>query len=311
MDNEKKTSIIANLLSAIVSGLAIVTTVLGWKGFQEAGNMLQLFFAICLLILGMLVLFGVAFYLLRQFLPQFPLLRSPGHEVSNPVAEEPKIVQPGSSEQLVMGEGFSEELMSKELNKDLKLVSSRQDIIIEGCDLTLKFASSGIRIAENGDKDDGYIYTVGADSHTPFRDMSCSAKDTAQDSEGRNKIRPILLSDNGKTKTLLLPFLEPVPLGGMFKVEMQCKLFNCMKSGTDTYFSCGSFVESGDTKKEVYLIFRGDFPVSVNAYEVVKGKKKRLIKALMKYSETAEEVVYVHVYPNIYGDKAFVYEFKR
>ncbi|OJW12771.1 hypothetical protein [Mucilaginibacter sp. 44-25] len=193
-------------------------------------------------------------------------------------------------------------------NDDFKLINTTNTVTIEGKDLDVEFDSKGVRVANNMA---GYIYNISGDKFIPFTDLDCYGFDLLQDPNKAHDIKPVLLSQDGLSKQVLVPFLKSVPLQHPYHVYIYWKYPDCMQTGIDYYTCSLSYNDnSATTAQTVKLVFKKPFPKWVRVYEVEKGMTNQF-KALQKHAQNEDCVTYMDEYPNINLKKIIIYLFER
>ena len=198
--------------------------------------------------------------------------------------------------------------LRRRLNRSLVIQEAHHVARIEGEDLRIDWQYSGYcRIAQ----ETAIEFSVDSDNNVPFADVECFGYDLQHDPGKKHRIRPILLGPDGISKKIAVPFLEPLAFQQPFSVLLECALPGCMRSGLEYYTSTLSFGQDQVRSCTVRLIFAGDRPEWVRAYETVASGGTKLIKDIKLHREHQEVSEYMDVIENVPAQSARIYVFWR
>lgn len=155
------------------------------------------------------------------------------------------------------------------------------------------------------------VLSIDSDSNVPFDALDCVAYDLRSDPGLSHQITPILIGQDGLSKKIAVPFINPISAGERFAIRLECRLPNCMKFGIEYYTCTLSFNQHFVPTCTVQMRFLGTRPRWVRLYQLGAGSELQIIKDLRPISETAGLVEYSDIAWNLKGSSTAVYAFDR
>lgn len=198
--------------------------------------------------------------------------------------------------------------LRRRVNRSLVIQEVDHLARIEGNDLNMTWRYTGYCRA---DRETAIEFSVDSDNSTPFAALNCFAYDLARDPSRKHKIRPILIGPEGTSKKLAVPFLEPLVDQQPFSVILKCKLPGCFKAGFGYYTSTLSFDQGRVRRCTTRLVFAGNRPQWVRAYDSLPAGKTLLLKGLSPVHQARDFAEYMDVAENIAGRSSRIYAFWR
>jgi hypothetical protein len=198
--------------------------------------------------------------------------------------------------------------LRRRVNRTLVIQDANHLACIQGQDLTITWQYTGYCRA---DRETAIEFSVDSDNSVPFSALNCFAYDLSRDPGGKHKIRPIVIGPEGTSKKLAVPFLEPLVAQQRFAVLLKCKLPGCFKAGFGYYTSTLSFDQDRVRRCTTRLVFAGDLPHWVRAYDCSPSGKTTLLKDVPPLRKNRELIEYLDVAENVAGQSARIYAFWR
>lgn len=198
--------------------------------------------------------------------------------------------------------------LRRRMNRSLTIQRAEHVATIRGEDLTAVWHYAGYC---HGMSESSIEFSIDADSHIPFDDLSCSAYDLVNDPRKEHPIRPILIGSDGISKKIAVPLLAPLGPGNRFEVLLSCELPGCMKAGIDYCTATVSFEQDRILDYSMKLIFEDGRPGWVRAYEAGSTGTSRLLKELKPVHSVGSRVEYLDAAGEISARSARIYIFKR
>jgi hypothetical protein len=198
--------------------------------------------------------------------------------------------------------------LRRRVNRTFAIQEAHHTARIEGEDMEITWAYSGYCRAAHANSME---FSVDADNSIPFDRLKCVAYDLSNDPERLHEIRPLLISPEGISKKISVPFLEPLRMNEPFSLLLKCLLPGCMKAEIGYYTSTLSFAQDLVRRCVVHLIFAGTQPEWVRVYECTGQMPAALVKTLSPIRGAPGCVEYVDDAADRKGQSARVYMFKR
>jgi hypothetical protein len=198
--------------------------------------------------------------------------------------------------------------LRRRLNRSLIIQEAEQIATIKGENLGIRWRYRGYCRAPH---ESAIEFSIDTENHIPFERLDCFAYDLQHDPQRKHRIRPVLIGADGLSKKIAVPLLEPLSAQEPFNVFLTCTLPGCMKSGVDYYTSTFSVAQERIQKCTVRLIFLGDRPEWLRAYECDASGATTLVKALPPSHEAEHLVEYTDVAHDVPAQSARLYVFRR
>lgn len=198
--------------------------------------------------------------------------------------------------------------LERRLNRTLLIQEADQVATIKGEDLVVTWRYSGYcRAASEASVE----FSIDMDNHVPFERLDCVAYDLRNDPGRTHAIRPVLLGSDGLSKKVAVPLLKRLSAQDPFSVLLRCSLPGCIKSGVEYYASSTSVSQPAIPEYTVRLLFVGDRPEWLRAYECDSNGKTALIKDLRPSHEDRRMTEYLDLASEVAGQSARIYLFRR
>jgi hypothetical protein len=198
--------------------------------------------------------------------------------------------------------------LRRRTNRSLVIQEVENKAVIDGEDLTITWHSTGYC---RGGRETAMECSIDADTNIPFDRLECFAYDLRRDPERRHRIQPILVGPDGTSKKVAIPFLAPLSAREPFNMVVHWNLPGCMRAGVDYYTATLSFDQDRIERYSMRLIFRGDLPKWVRAYEYREDGQLKLLKALQPQRKGNPSEEYLDADTSIPARSARVYLFQR
>jgi len=198
--------------------------------------------------------------------------------------------------------------LKRRVNRSLLIQEAHHTAHIEGEDLRIEWEYAGYCRVK---RETAMEFSVEAAHTTTFTDLACAGYDLGHDPAMKHKIQPVLLGNDGMSKKISVPFLEPLGAQQPFRVMLKCTLPRCITPGFAYYTATLSFVQNRIRRSTVRLIFAGQQPRWVRVYECLPRRPPVLIKTLSPSRKGAGVSEYLDVITETHGQSARVYTFWR
>ncbi len=198
--------------------------------------------------------------------------------------------------------------MRRKVNKTFVIQDAHHTARIEGENLEITWKYSGYCRAKH---ETAMNFSVDSDANMSFEKLNCIAYDLGHDPEMRHQIQPLLISAEGISKKISVPFLEPLKTNQPFGVLLKCTLPRCIKPGIGYYTSTLSFAQKRVRRCEVRLIFTGTPPTWLRVYESTPQGSAALVKTLVPIRQERGHCEFVDIVEDRPGQSARVYIFWR
>ena len=194
------------------------------------------------------------------------------------------------------------------VNRSLVVQEAHHEARIEGEDLKITWRYSGYcRAAQVSTIE----FSIDSDNSTPFDRLDCFAYDLDHDPGAHHRILPILLSPDGLSKKISVPFLEPVAADQPFNVLLRCTLPGCIKAGFGYYTSTLSLAQERVRRCTTRLSFVNPRPEWLRVYACDDSGRTFLLKSLSPAPQIAGVTEYFDSAENVQGRSARIYVFVR
>ena len=180
--------------------------------------------------------------------------------------------------------------------------------IIEGENLKLMWRYSGYCLTE---RETAIEFSIDSDNFIPFEELDCFAYDLLSDPGKNHKIRPILIGADGISKKIAVPFPEPLLERQPFGILLKCSLPGCLRSETEYLTSTLSFDQESIHEHSIRLIFIGDRPRWVRAYDATGKQGPQLLKDLKPLFSDSARSEYLDSSPEATAQSQRIYVFRR
>jgi len=198
--------------------------------------------------------------------------------------------------------------LTRRRNRTLVIQEAHQVARIEGENLEMTWRYAGYCRAA---KETAIEFSIDTDNNIPFSDLDCFAYDLRHDPGGKHRIRPLLVGADGISKKIAVPFLAPAAAQQPFNVLLKCRLPGCMKAGLEYYTSTLSFGQDEVRRSTVRLLFLGQPPAWVRAYECADSWSPQLLKDLRPLREDRQCSEYLDIGEHQQAQSARIYVFWR
>jgi len=198
--------------------------------------------------------------------------------------------------------------LRRHLNRSLVIQEVKNLAIIDAEDLTVTWECSGYCRAN---RETTIEFSIDADAYTPYERLDCVAFDIRRDPQRRHAIRPILVSPDGLSKKIAVPFLAPLAAQEPFCVMVRWHQAHCMKPGIDYYTATLSFDQNRVQHYAVGLRFLDGLPKWVHVYELASGGTANVLKDLHPAIMEDRTVEYWDIDNDVAAQSARVYLFSR
>jgi hypothetical protein len=198
--------------------------------------------------------------------------------------------------------------LKRRLDRDFVIQEAEHTAHIDGENMSVTWMYSGYCRGKSASE---FYFSVDSEARTTFEELEGVAYDLGHDPQMLREIRPLLVSTEGISKKISVPFLEPVKANDSFRVLLKCTLPRCLSPGTAYYASTLSFAQAGVRRCTVRLVFAGPGPSWMRVYESMPQRQPRLLKTLTPSKEEPGVCEYTDTVENIAGQSARVYLFWR
>jgi hypothetical protein len=194
--------------------------------------------------------------------------------------------------------------LRRRLNRSLRVQRGLHVAIINGPDLTLAWQHDGICLSE---RETAIEFSVDSENNVPFNDLDCFAFDLQNDPARLRQIRPTLIGNDGLSKKISVPFLEPLKSQQRFSVLLNCNLPGCVTSGVQYYTSSFSFDQPSVDSATVHMIFVKCRPHWVRAYEYRQNGEVNFVGDIRPFRDDGVTCEYLDSVQNVPGQSVRVY----
>jgi len=198
--------------------------------------------------------------------------------------------------------------LRRRVNHSLVVQEAHQVATVDGEDLEMVWQYSGYCRAA---REVAVEFSIDTDNNVPFEELGCFAYDLRRDPRKRHKIQPILIGDDGISKKIAVPFLEPLVAQQPFNIMLVCKLPGCMKAGIEYYTSTLSLDQKQLQRCTVRLIFVRGRPEWLRVYALDATGHTNLLKDLRPHRQERGVIEYLDVAEDIEVQPARIYVFQR
>ena len=198
--------------------------------------------------------------------------------------------------------------LRRRVNRTLTIQTADQTATIDGPDLDMIWRYAGYCRA---DRETTLEFSVDSASSIPFSALDCYAYDLKRDPEKKYKIQPILVSPDGISKKIAVPFLEPLAAHEGFDIMLHCRMPAIYRPGTGYYTSTLSLDQDKIGRCTVELRFPRSQPAWVRVYDCSSSGRPRMLKTLHPTGGDQNSVTYRDVANNIDAQSVRIYLFKR
>lgn len=197
--------------------------------------------------------------------------------------------------------------LRRRVNRTFVIQEAQHTARIEGEDLKITWQYSGYcRKARASAME----FSIDSDNSTAFDGLDCIAYDLGHDPGMTHEIRPLLVSTEGISKKISVPFLEPINSHEAFSLLLKCTFPRCLKPGFGYYTSSLSFAQDRVRRNIVRLQFIGPAPDWVRVYDCT-ARGATLLKSLAPSRQEPDLFEYVDIVEDRRGQSARVYAFWR
>jgi hypothetical protein len=194
----------------------------------------------------------------------------------------------------------------RRLNRSLLVERAFQVAIIDGPDLNIAWQYDGFCRSE---VEPNIEFSIDSEGNTAFDKLDCFAFDLQNDPGRLQKIKPVLVGNDGFSKKVSAQFLEPLKRDDRFSMLLQCNLPGCNAPGVQYYASSLSFDQRSINSTTVHLIFVGARPNWVRLYDFDKRARPRLRNELRPFRDDGATCEFVDMARDVPGQSVFVYVF--
>jgi hypothetical protein len=198
--------------------------------------------------------------------------------------------------------------LRRRVTRNFVIQEDTHTVRIEGEDMEITWKHSGFC---RGQGEAAMLFSVDSDANAPFEQLNCVAYDLGHDPDMKHEIHPLLVSTEGISKKISVPFLRPLEHNDPFSVLFRYISPKSVKPGFDYYTSTLSFAQRRVRRSTVKLVFAGSTPKWVRVYECLPQRPPALVKTLAPVKQEPCFQEYLDEVPNRPANSARVYAFWR